>query len=69
MQRKTIIIIRRRRKETLCSYHFNRFMHDHTFHHGRKYFCCYSLQAFNIEEILNHHIKKIALKLMANKGL
>ena len=44
-------------------------MHDHAFHHGRKYFCCYSLQAFNIEEILNHHIKKIALKLMANKGL
>ena len=29
-------------------------MYDHTFHRGRKHFCCYCLQAFITEEILSH---------------
>ena len=32
-------------------------MHGHTFHHGKKHFCRYSLQAFSTEEILKRHIK------------
>ena len=32
-------------------------MYDHTLRHGRKHFCRYCLQAFNIEEILKRHIK------------
>ena len=32
-------------------------MYNDTFHHGKKYFCCYYLQAFSIEEILKRHIK------------
>ena len=29
----------------------------YTLHHGKKHFCCYSLQAFSTEEILKRHIK------------
>ena len=36
---------------------FNTFMHDHSLHHGKNYFCCYCLQGFSIEEILKRHIK------------
>ena len=36
---------------------FNTFMYDHTLHHEKKHFCCYSLQAFSTEEILKQHIK------------
>ena len=36
---------------------FNTFMYDHILHRGRKYFCCYCLQAFSIEEILKSHTK------------
>ena len=32
-------------------------MSDHTFHSGRKYFCCYSLQAFRTAEKLKNCIK------------
>ena len=32
-------------------------MYDHTFHHGRKHFCRYYLQAFRIAEKLKCHIK------------
>ena len=32
-------------------------MYDHSFHHGRKYFCSYCLHAFITEEILKRHIK------------
>ena len=30
---------------------------DHTWHHRRKHFCRYCLQAFSAEEILKSHIK------------
>ena len=42
-------------------------MYDHTLHRARKYFCCYFLQAFSIEEILKCHINdflKINVKQM-----
>ena len=32
-------------------------MYGHSLHRGRKHFCRYSLDAFNTEEILKHHIK------------
>ena len=32
-------------------------MYDHTLHRERKYFYCYCLQAFNIEEILKIHVE------------
>ena len=48
--------------------HFITFIYDHTLHHGRKYFCCYCLQAFSTEKILKR-ILKIDLKLMVSKGL
>ena len=36
------VIIRRKRQKLLCYYQdFNTFMHNHTLHRGRKYFCCY----------------------------
>ena len=36
---------------------FDTFMYDHTLDSGRKYFCCYCLQAFSTEVILNCHVK------------
>ena len=36
---------------------FNKFMYDHTLHHGKKYFCRYCLQAFKTAEKLKCHIK------------
>ena len=36
---------------------FNRFVYDHSLHHGRRHFCCYCLHAFIVEEILKCHIK------------
>ena len=36
---------------------FNTFKYDHTLNRGRKHFCCYCLQAFGTEEILERHIK------------
>ena len=35
---------------------FNRFMYNHSLHHGRKNFC-YCLHTFITEEILKHCIK------------
>ena len=32
-------------------------MYDYTLHGGRKYFCCYCLQAFSTEKILQCHVK------------
>ena len=32
-------------------------MYDCTLHYGRKYFCCYCLQAFSTKETLKRHIK------------
>ena len=45
----------------------NTFMYDHTLLDGKKICCCYYLQAFKAEEILNV-ILKTALKLITNKG-
>ena len=36
---------------------FDRFMYDHSLHHGRKYFCRYCLHAFITEIILKSHVK------------
>ena len=33
------------------------FMHDHTFHRGRKHFCSYYSQAFSTEEISRPYIE------------
>ena len=44
---------------------YSTFMYDHTLHNGRKHFCCYCLQAFNIKEILKCHLNdcfKISVK-------
>ena len=48
---------------------FNMFMYDHSLHRGKKQFYCYCLQALITKEILKRHIKKAALKVMANKEL
>ena len=49
--------MKRRSQRALFPYQrFNTFMHDHTFHRGRKQFCRYCLQAFSPEEILKCHI-------------
>ena len=45
---------------------FNAYTYDHTLYCGRKHFCCYCLQAFSTNEILNVRFK-IALKLMVIK--
>ena len=36
---------------------FNTLMHDHTLHHGRKYFCRYYMQALRTAEKLTCQIK------------
>ena len=36
---------------------FNRYMHDHSLHRGRRHFCRYFLHAFITEKILKRHIK------------
>ena len=47
---------------------FNTFMYDHTFHCGKKYFCCYNLQSFNAEKKLKRHIKDY-FKINGNQGI
>ena len=44
-------------KNTVFINDLNRFMYDHSLHHGRKHFCHYCLHAFIIEEILKCLIK------------
>ena len=36
-------------------------MYDHTLHYGKKYFCCYCLQRFSTEKMLNYHIKDCSI--------
>ena len=53
-----LIIDRRGRKEKnyILINDFNRFMYDHSLHHGRRHFCRYCLHDFITKEILKRHI-------------
>ena len=54
----SLIIDRRGRKEKnyILINDFNRFMYDHSLHHGRRHFCRYCLHDFITKEILKRHI-------------